>query len=262
MPRQYTIADMQEYAVRSGGKCLSIEYINYTTPLNWRCKNGHTWDADFQIIRQGGWCRQCEKQKKKEYSLENIKAIVAKNGFKCLSKEYINDSTKLQFQCAEKHIWMASPNNIKKGSKCRKCADKLHGLNKRDSIETFYKIAKKRGGKCLSTVYTLNNIQLMFQCAEGHIWQTKAANITNGRWCRKCAYINRANGQRDSIEMYLKLAESHGGKCLSTKYIQSHKKLDFQCCEGHKWSTAAINVKRGSWCPVCGYIRKRKKVLT
>ncbi len=259
MPRQYTISDMQEYAKHSAGKCLSKDYINSETPLKWRCAKGHTWDATFQIIKQGGWCRQCERERKKEYALENIKAIVAKHGFKCLSKEYINDATKLQFQCSEKHIWTASPNNIKKGSKCRKCADKQHGLKKRDKIETFYKIAKKHGGKCLSTVYTLNHFKLKFQCANGHVFQTAAVNVKTGRWCRKCAYINRANKQRHSLKMYREIAASKGGKCLSKVYIHSHQKLEFKCSEGHKWFAMPIYIKKGHWCATCGHQRRRKK---
>ncbi len=261
MPRRrYTLDDLQEYASRSGGKCLSKEYIDLSTPIKWRCKKGHTWDADFQIIRQGGWCRQCERQKKKEYALENIKKIVAKHGFKCLSTEYINDSTKLQFQCPEKNIWFASPNNIKNGSKCRKCSDKLSGLNKRDTIETYHKLARKRGGKCLSTVYITNTTKLKLQCDKGHVWQTSAVNIKTGRWCPKCSYVIRSENQKDSIEMYQKIAKERGGKCLSKVYVQSHARLQFQCSLGHKWSTVAIQVKRGSWCARCGHDSRRKKV--
>ena len=253
MPKRYTIEDMQTYAINYGGKCLSKEYINATTPLKWRCEKGHTWEADFQIIRQGGWCPQCAKQNRKEQILEDIKTIAAKRKIRCLSTEYINDYTKLQFQCAEEHIWMATPNNIKNGRGCRKCADKLSGLKKRGSIKTFYKLAKEHGGKCLSTVYDGTYGKLEFECSEGHIWKTSAVNIKTGRWCPKCSYVFRANKNTHSIEIYHKIARERGGKCLSTVYNGSKNKLEFKCSEGHIWSTTAIGVKTGSWCPKCGY---------
>lgn len=251
--KRYTIEELQLYAIDFGGKCLSKEYTNESTPLEWRCEIGHTWDARFQIIKQGGWCPQCIKHRKKELILEDIKEIVAKKGYKCLSKEYINDYTKLEFKCSQGHIWMASPNNIKQGSGCRKCADILNGFKKRDSIESFYKIAMEHGGKCLSKIYTLSYDKLEFQCAEGHIWKTKAVNVKNKRWCPKCAYTNRQNNHRDSIEIYRKIAKERGGKCLSTEYINSHEKLKFQCSEKHQWSAIAIDVKRENWCPSCGH---------
>ncbi len=253
MAKRYTIQDMQLLAADHGGKCQSKEYWGMDTKLAWMCDKGHTWDALPSVVKQGGWCEQCRKHKRKEQQLEIINAIVAKRGFKCLSTEYINDYTKLKFECAEGHKWMATPNNIKHGSWCRKCADKLSGLKKRDSIETFHKLAIERGGKCLSTLYNGSLAKLEFECAEGHRWKTMAVNIKTERWCPKCSYIIRHNKQRDCIETYQKIAKERGGKCLSIEYIQSKGKLEFECAEGHRWKTMAISVKRGSWCPKCGY---------
>ena len=47
-----------------------------------------------------------------------------------------------------------------------------------------------------------------------------------------------------------------GGKCLSTKYINSTYKLLFICKEGHKWRATPLEIMGkkngpGSWCPKC-----------
>ena len=100
MPKRYTIEDMQTYVINYGGKCLSKEYINAATLLKWRCEKDHTWEADFQIIRQGSWCQQCAKQNRKEQILEDIKAIAAKRRIKCLSRnEEENVYQKIYYQC-------------------------------------------------------------------------------------------------------------------------------------------------------------------
>ncbi len=245
----YNIDDMRQYASYKEGKCLSQEFIDISDPLVWMCAKGHQWKANFAVIRQGGWCAKCAKQ---QQNLERIRIIVEQKGIQCLSTDYIGDSTKLQFECEEHHTWWATPNNIKKGSSCRKCADKKCGLAKRDSIASFKKIAESHGGKCLSEVYNLNYDQLEFECKEGHRWKTKAANVKNNRWCPKCAYVIRGNKQRDSIETYRKIAVERNGKCLSEVYIRSWEKLEFECSEGHRWKAKAIEVKRGSWCGKCG----------
>jgi len=40
------------------------------------------------------------------------------------SIEYINVKTKLKWQCERRHIWMATPDNIKSGRWCPKCRSK------------------------------------------------------------------------------------------------------------------------------------------
>ena len=41
MPPKFTIKDMQGIAEARGGKCLSTEYVNSNTHLEWECSEGH-----------------------------------------------------------------------------------------------------------------------------------------------------------------------------------------------------------------------------
>ena len=68
---------MQNIARNHDGKCLSKEYIDLYAPLEWMCAKGHTWDAPYSIVRQGGWCVQCLK---KEQRLEELKEIAEAKG--------------------------------------------------------------------------------------------------------------------------------------------------------------------------------------
>jgi len=43
---------------------------------------------------------------------------------------------------------------------------------KKDSVETYQRIAIKRGGKCLSERYVNSRSSLIFECHKGHIWDT------------------------------------------------------------------------------------------
>lgn len=53
------------------------------------------------------------------------------------------------------------------------------------------------------------------------------------------------------------LAKSKGGKCLSTEYAGSSKKLKWQCKEGHVWKAIPNDVKKGEWCPTCLKLEKK-----
>jgi hypothetical protein len=62
-------------------------------------------------IKIGKWCPFCSRTAKG--TIEEMQALAAKNGGKCLSTRYINARTKLKWQCAEGHTWMAIPSSIK-----------------------------------------------------------------------------------------------------------------------------------------------------
>jgi hypothetical protein len=47
------------------------------------------------------------------------------------------------------------------------------------------------------------------------------------------------------------IANERGGQCLSDLYINAHKKLLWECAEGHSWKAPAHRIKSGTWCPKC-----------
>ena len=63
-----------------------------------------------------------------------------------------------------------------------------------------------------------------------------------------------------TIKEMRQIAKERGGKCLSTKYVNVHTKLLWECSEGHQWKAKPSNIKRGSWCRKCANrARKIKK---
>ena len=185
---------------------------------------------------------------KKKLTIEEMQELAESRGGKCLSKKYIGAFTKLKWQCAKGHIWEATSGNVKHGSWCPYCARKM-----KLTIEEMQKIAKSRGGKCLSKKYVNNYNKLKWQCADGHIWKATSNNVKRGRWCSLCA----ARKMKLTIEEMQEIAESRGGKCISKKYVNNHTELKWQCAEGHIWEAKPYNVKRGTWCPKCSHKNKK-----
>lgn len=64
-------------------------------------------------------------------------------------------------------------------------------------------VAKKYGGKCLSTTYTFTDThtKLTWRCTHGHIWKAKPNQILPGRhWCPHCTSILNEEGVRFTLE--------------------------------------------------------------
>jgi hypothetical protein len=127
------------------------------------------------------------------------------------------------------------------------------------TIEEMHKVAKERGGRCLSTKYINNDTNLEWACAEGHQWKATPGNIKAGKWCRVCSIKIRGEKRRLTIEEMHEIAKARGGKCLSTKYVNSNTNLDWKCAEGHQWKATPSNIKAGKWCHICGRIRGFEK---
>jgi hypothetical protein len=177
-------------------------------------------------------------------TLEKMQSLAEMRGGKCLSTEYLGNKNKLLWQCAAGHQWEAAPNSIKNaGTWCQHCA----GCSPL-TLEEMQELAETRGGKCLSTEYLGNKIKLLWQCAAGHQWEAAPNNVKHaGTWCPHCA------GKAPlTIEGMQELAETRGGKCLSTEYCNANSTLLWQCEAGHQWEAVSKNVKNAdSWCPHC-----------
>ena len=111
--------------------------------------------------------------------------IAIQRGGSCLSEEYLGARTPLLWQCGLGHEWKAAPVNISsRNSWCPYCAgQRTEGA----SIEYMQKIAKDRGGDCLSKAYVNSKTKLLWSCSNNHTWEAIPLNIVNkGSWCPLC----------------------------------------------------------------------------
>jgi hypothetical protein len=59
-----------------------------------------------------------------------------------------------------------------------------------------------------------------------------------------------------SLQAMVALARGRGGRCISTFYINSTVPLVWECAAGHRWSSVAASIGKGSWCPHCAGVRR------
>jgi hypothetical protein len=248
--KRLAIDKMQKIAGKRGGKCLSDKYIDIDNKLKWECAKGHIWEATPNNVKNNkSWCQKCAGLEK--LTIQEMHQLAESHRGKCLSKTYVNNKTKLKWECQYGHQWEAIPNSIKNGKWCPVCGYKKGANKKKLSIKEMQKIAKERGGRCLSTDYQDAHTYLKWECSQGHQWEAKPYNVKNGSWCKICGQKATANKLKLGIEEMRRIAEERGGKCLSTRYVNANSKLLWECKFGHRWKARGNHIKRGGWCREC-----------
>jgi hypothetical protein len=247
-----TIKDMKALAISRGGKCLSDTFVNLHVPLRWRCAERHQWRAaPNNIVRrgrkEGSWCPKCARERAREKkrpeipTIDDMRRLASSRRGRCASAFYINAHRRLRWICAEGHIWNAEPSNVRRGSWCPFCAGKAP-----KTLSEMQELASTWGGRCLSKTYRNVHANLTWVCSTGHVFEAPPRNVQRGHWCPYCS--RNAPGCLDQAR---NLAEKRGGKCLSTRYVNSRSPLKWRCAKGHEWFARPCDVKSGNWCLRC-----------
>lgn len=148
----------------------------------------------------------------KRNTFQEVEKYIESFGYKLLSKEYINNKTKLKMLCPNKHIIDIRFDHFKQGTRCSHCAN-----NFRLTIEYIRTEVEKEGYKLISEKYVNNHTPLVMKCPKGHITNTIIwNNFKNGSRCPIC---NSSKG------------EMHIEKFLINKKINYMKQYKFDDCK-------------------------------
>lgn len=239
---------LMEVANQRNGFCLSQEYKSIKDHYQWKCHLGHKWSAIGESVLRGSWCPICAGQRK--ITLEEMKRICEAKGGQFLSTEYINQHTKYEVICREGHIFRPHGMSLTKGSWCKKCQlAELWTKRTKVSIEDYQKAGLEVG--CILLDIKIPNrtvIKAQWRCkAEGHIFSMTYNNIKNHKQhCPKCS----GKGKVTMLDCKV-LAESRGGKILSTEY-NPYELQTWECKHGHSFSSKYSTIKSQKvWCPYC-----------
>jgi hypothetical protein len=177
-----------------------------------------------------------------------MQQIAADRGGRCLSTVYRGREVALDWQCANGHRWQAKPASVCNGrSWCRACFHE----RRRHTLEQMQQVAAERGGRCLSPGYVNTSTPLLWECSAGHRWEQDPRKVLEGSWCRQC----HNDSLRHGLPAMQALAQSRGGRCLSTRYINARTPLRWRCSEGHVWDAAPYVIQK-HWCQTCAARRR------
>jgi len=97
------------------------DYLHSHKMTEFQCEVGHIFLAKTNRILNGGGCTECSPTKKLTKDVVNERLIISDRPIQLID-DYINNSTKLKFQCSMGHIWYSKTDNVLNGSGCPSCA--------------------------------------------------------------------------------------------------------------------------------------------
>lgn len=192
-------------------------------------------------------------------------AIAKAKGGLCLSQQYIDSRAMMTWKCHknEHPTWAAKFTSVVNDGKwCPKCksAKQAEDFKNPIALETARAHAKANGGICLSTEYKSAEQNLLWKCSclDHQPWESSfKAVVRCGAWCPACVAEKKRKAlqNRQGLLIAHQVAQSRGGKCLSTEYINANTKMLWHCSNANHSSWLASYsqvVNKRNWCPECG----------
>ena len=242
------------------------------TKVWWRCARGHEWQATVKSRAGGCGCPYCTNRAlvPGENDLATTHPEIArqwhpnKNGGLTPHDLMAGTRRKVWWQCGKGHEWQAGVASRTGGAGCPVCAGKRILPGENDLASAFPAVAAqwlaaRNGAVTPQTVSPYSNRKVWWRCELGHEYQAAVSGRTmNGSGCPYCAGRRVLRGFNDLTAAEPKLAAQwhptlNGALTPEMVTVGSHKKVWWQCPEGHVWK-AMVYSRAGSQkcgCPVC-----------
>jgi hypothetical protein len=237
----------------------------------WCCQEGHEWQARIHDRSRGRDCPYCTGHRpiQGKTDLETINPMLAKewhparNGNLKPSDVTASSQKKVWWRCKEGHEWRTIIAGRSSGNSCPYCAGNRAIPGKTDLSTVNPALATEwhptlNGDLKPSNVKENSNNKVWWRCIEGHVWQTRIANRSNGHNCPYCTGKLPIPGKTDLATVNPELvAEWHptrnGNLKPSDVTARSDKKVWWLCTAGHEWQAVigSRSKSKGSSCPYC-----------
>lgn len=124
------------------------------------------------------------------------------------------------------------------------------------TIEECKKLARSRGGICLTEKYKNNRIKMSWTCANKHFWRATYDHIKSGTWCGKCSKKEASSKLKYNAIDVVTIAQKQNIQVLTNNYKNNKQKLHCKCllCN-YPWFSTLDRIKSGHACPKCGKIK-------
>lgn len=136
-----------------------------------------------------------------KHTYEYVKNYIESYGYKLLSENYINNSTKMNMECPNGHKLEMHFNNFLQGKRCAKCQGRKPYSY--EEVKNFIEVESNSGCKLLSNKFENNNTELEILCScEQNIFKVDFAHFlhNNKRQCNICGRKNQIKKRKFSID--------------------------------------------------------------
>jgi hypothetical protein len=234
-----TIEFVKQSFANEGYILLSSEYISAHDKLKYICSEGHRHTISWANWQQGKRCAYCSKRP--PINIENIKLSFESENHILLTKEYKNNSQKLEYICPKVHKHSISWTNWQKGARCPYCAG-----NAVMGIDYINDCFSKEGYKLLTKNYINCAQKLQFICPNGHKHYITWDKWRSGSRCYYCSKI-----VKKSIDDIKQSFEEEGYQLLTTYYLNNTQKLRYKCKNNHYGEITWRDWNTGRRCGKC-----------
>lgn len=186
----------------------------------------------------------CDRERKE---LQIINEIAESKGGKLLSTVYIHCEKNLEFLDKEGNYFKKPAIRIKKNEwspfeNGRVINNPEYHLNK------LRKIAEGKGGKLISTEYINGNTKLELEDKNGMRFFMRGTDLRRNHWS-PYEQNKVMNDPEYHLNLLRKIAESKGGKLISTQYLGAKVKLEFEDSKQRGFFMTPDDVKgeNGRW---------------
>jgi hypothetical protein len=172
-------------------------------------------------------------------------------GCELLETEYINNATKMRYQCSCGNKSEIIFNNFKSHNRrCAKC-----GGSEKLKFEDVYNSFKDKGCELLETEYINAHTKMRYRCSCDNISVIEYSNFKHlEQRCRKCS-----GKEKLTYETVYKIFKNEGCELLETKYINNHTKMKYRCECGEESLITYNNFQNDQRCRECGYKKNTGK---
>lgn len=195
-------------------------------------------------------------------SIEDVKLYVKENSdAKCVDSNYVNNSTKMKFQCSCGEEFKVAFNKFKSGqTKCKTCSTKISGSKRAKTNSQFVKEVQMKYGQ----EYLINDLYQgaleplsVTHVLCGHSWKAIPTYFLGGRSCPECSKMRVIMNNRKThdgfVEEVFNLVENEYS--VVGRYVNSLTKVALKHNEcGYKWDTRPSHFTHNNRrCPQCSF---------
>lgn len=188
----------------------------------------------------------------KKLTYEFVKESFEAEGYTLLSKEYVNNASKLEYICPNGHKHSMTWASWQRGCRCGKCALKIRADKHRTSFDSIKASFENDGYTLLSEDYKHCKQKLCFICPNGHKSCMSLRDWNSGNRCNRCFGPMSVN-----IDIVRKSFEECSYTLISNVYKTAVTKLDYICPNGHTSSITWNSWNNGNRCSYCAGLHRR-----
>jgi hypothetical protein len=176
MSKKYRLSQVFDILQKKGYKLVSQEYLNAHQKLEIECpKHGIFLMRFCSIVNSNQKCPKCS-HKSTKYTVQEVRQIINKKGFKLITQDYINNNQKLEIECPKHGIFKKTLDGFNQSvSGCIECSKQVKSEKRKNNYQDITECVNKEDFELITkeSEYKNNKTKLEINCIRHGIFKIK-----------------------------------------------------------------------------------------